>query len=155
MSAQQRDIDNGGAWFNREQWWNNLLEEKGGAPNRPIRIYHGPRGNIIDIGVAYLTNDFRFRWRQYEVNLTEVLTPQIPKQEFTVDYKPSNEWKIRVRPQARFSTTTIIRHVSLGIIFEYSRRHKKIARVNTYASWRPSLGLGAFEVGFSISLLQW
>lgn len=143
---RQRDILNGGAWFNR-WWWDSLPEEKGGAPKLPVIIYRGPSRNIIDFGVAYITPDFRFKWREYEVNLTKVLSPS------SDEFIPSRAWNFRFRPNVKFSTRTLLRSASLIFIFEYSEHGVKLIQIQVYVNY--SVRLTAIHTGISFSLLQW
>ncbi len=153
MGYRQSDVDNGGAWFKRD-WWDSLPEEKGGAPRYPIRVFRGPTGNLIDVGFAYLTADFRFKWRQYEINLTEALDPVSDPGTNSVSER-AYQWRLRVKPHASFSTSDIIRQVRLGLFFE--QFHKRIKRISieTYASWHPMNSIETVWFGFSISFLRW
>jgi len=145
---RQHDINHGGAWFEREWWWENLPAIKGGAPDYPIAVYRGPFGNFIDVGVAYLTYDFRFKLREYNVSLTQAFE----NKEFS-DLSPSaDQWRFRFKPQVRFSSKTIIRQIRFGCFFEYSHNQIGLVSIEIFCAWRPA---GAFVGGISIYLLQW
>ena len=146
MAYAQADIDNGGAWFKR-RWWESLPESAGGAPTRPISVYRGPTGNFIDLGLAYVTSDFEFKWREYEVNLTETLTPS------SFGFTSPHKWNFRIRPEVKFSARTIWRSASISCVFEYSHYNRKLINIALYANY--SLRLKGFQIGISISLLQW
>jgi hypothetical protein len=146
MEHAQRDIDNGGAWFTR-RWWESLPEDKGGAPSRPISVFRGRKRHIIDVGFAYVTSDFRFNWREYEVNLTEVLTPS------SDTHTNPHQWKFRFRPRASFSVHTIIRNIAGAAVFEYSYLNKRLIEIEVYGSY--SIRLRGIFIGISFSLLRW
>ena len=152
MRERQEDINRGGAWFQREYWWDNLPESKGGAPDSPLRVYRGRQSNIIDMGVAYITSDFRFKWREYEVSLTKAIKP---REDYHEDWTPIHDWKFRFKPQASFSSSTIIRQIRFGFFFEYSRHALRLISVELYTCWHPTHGPNVFRGGISISFLQW
>lgn len=150
MRDLQRDIDNGGAWFNR-RWWESFPESQGGAPENPIYSHRGPKNHIIDMGLIYLTHDFKIRLREYEAQLYNPFTSSSPG--FNLKYTPKSRWNFRFRPRARFSTRTLLRRVSVELIFRYTRLNTPIADVSFVALY--SIRLRDFRVEILISLLQW
>jgi len=146
MAQSQRDINNGGAWFNR-RWWESFPEEKGGAPAIRIRAFRGPTKNIIDIGVAYVTPDFSFKWREYRVNLTRTFSPS------SQIFPSPHEWNFRFRPSVRFSTRDLIRRISVAFVFEYSYRGDGLIEIGIYSLY--SIRFMEGQTGIFVGLLKW
>lgn len=144
----RRDLERGGAWFNRH-WWESFEEEDGGAPEKFARIIKGPTGIWIDFGFGYITYDFDFKWRDYKINITDVLntTPKVSER------RPLSKIELKVRPSGSFSVSDLIRTLGVDLLFEYSRRGKKYVNFGFYFLYhRP----GPFKIfGIFFELLEW
>lgn len=138
MQLGQRDIDNGGAWYTR-RWWKSFPELNGGAPDIPIRVYRGPSKLVLDIGIAYITPDFRFRMKEYIVPLTH------PKR--------ISKWNLRVKPFLDFSSTELIRKAKLSLLFQYSRHGHRLLYIELYCGYRHRYK--RFSLGINIYHLRW
>ena len=134
----QRELDTGGAWCLR-RWWESFPPDKGGAPKGITTFYVGRKKIVLDIGFAYITPDFKFRLRQYVVDITKP--------------KAASSWKMKIRPSLRFSLAEIISWVKISVLFQYSRLGIKTINVEFYCTY--VCQNSKFLIGFNIYHLKW
>lgn len=94
-----------GVWWERN-WWHSRPPDKGGAPH-PRYFIVGRTGDFIDIGIARLNQDFKFKFKEYKADLT-------------------NRWKFKFKPRVTFSTKDIVS--SATCVFSFTYYFKKIRR---------------------------
>jgi len=115
-TRQQYGIN--GLWWERP-WYLNLPPDKGGAPlTRNYTV--GRTGDIIDLGIAKINENFKFKFKEYSTDIT-------------------NEWHFRFKPQVTGNTNDIISTATASFVFEYSLRRQKIFRLTMLGGYRKKL----------------
>ena len=108
---------NGKYW--ERDWWHSLPPDKGGAKH--LRHYVvGRTGDFIDLGIAHLNQDFKFKLKEYRKNL-------------------SNEWKFKFKPHIVFSSSKWIRVATCSFSFTYTRRNIRRFRFILTAGYKRDL----------------
>lgn len=143
MNQHQYELDNGGKWWDRK-WFYSLEAYRGGAPILSIYRLGPPKYNLIDIKFAYLTNDFKFKLREYKINITKALD--------TIEISRLYNWDLRIKPSLRFSTSEIIRLARLSFIFEYSHRSDKLFLIEIFSEYTRR---HKFTFGINVFLLKY
>jgi len=107
-----------GNWWTRA-WFHSLPINKGGAP--PLqRVTIGRTGDIINLGIGRVNENFRFKFKEYSANI-------------------SNKWSFRFRPQITGNTTDIISRAIASFVFEYSSRGLRLARFSIEIGYKKRL----------------
>lgn len=107
-----------GRWWERT-WFQSHPYNKGGAP--PTKQYVvGRTGDILDLGFAKINENFKFRFKEYNANIT-------------------NEWKFKFSPQITGNTNDIISKVTCLFIFDYYIRNRRFFRFIIEAGYRKRL----------------
>lgn len=96
-----------GVWWER-RWYHNLSIGMGGAP-KTIQHTVGRTGDIIDLGIAKINENFKFRFKEYEQQITR-------------------EWKFKFSPSVTGNTTDIISKATITLIFDNYIRGRKFLR---------------------------
>ena len=91
-------------WWTR-RWYESFTIQNGGAPRRQTYIV-GRVGDIINLGIAKVDENFRFKFKEYDTDIT-------------------NEWHFKFKPRLVGDTKYIISRASISFIFEYSKRRRR------------------------------
>jgi len=97
-----------GRWWQRP-WFKNLPPSKGGAAR--LRTYTvGRQGDLIDLGFAKITENFKFRFKEYETQVTR-------------------HWKFKFSPSVTGNTTDIISKALARFSLTYYARRARTLRI--------------------------
>jgi len=106
LSSVKKQYGLNGNWWTRG-WYHSLMPKNNGAPYTK-KYTVGRMGDIIDLGIAKVNENFRFKFKEYSTDI-------------------SNRWHFRFKPQVTGNTKNIISRATVSFIFEYSVRKCKLA----------------------------
>lgn len=149
------DIRNGGKWWVRKNWWDNLEPSNGGAPKRAIVTNIGRTHKIINTPIFFLTNSGRFRWKQFRA------TVDLKNKNFSLGDKKNWSgvgWKLGFRPRIRFTSTgrsviDLIRMVGCDVVLSHWVRGRNI--IDLWISTRYQSQDSEVVVEAQMSFVQW
>jgi hypothetical protein len=104
-----------GYWWQRS-WYKSRSTKFGGAP-ATINFTQGRTSDIIDLGIAKVNENFKFKLKEYETDITD-------------------RWGFKFIPQITSSTAEIITKASASVLFEYSLRGIKILTITIEAGYK-------------------
>lgn len=107
-----------GMWWQRK-WFQSLTIKKGGAPP-VLRHTIGRSGDVINLGIAKINENFKFRFKEYSTYLTR-------------------EWRFKFSPSITGNTTDIISKAVVVFTLDYYVRRRKFLRISFQAGYSVSL----------------
>ena len=118
LAETRKNYGLNGCWWLRP-WFQNLPSDKGGVPRRKTFVV-GREGDIIDLGIARIDENFRFQFKEYRATITR-------------------NWKFKFAPHLTGNTNDFISRASASFIFEYFVRKKRVFRFTVELGYKTRL----------------
>lgn len=132
-----------GRWWERS-FFDSFPVEKGGAPWPGTTYYHGPKNDIVDLGFARITNNFKFKLKEFTLTIVG---------EFDEENKRFKEdgWRFKCSPSLSTGSTSI-NSLMVRTSYTYYIRDRDLVRLELI------LGYSRRQRGvlfFQFTLLRW